>query len=166
VQNADGSYKVQSYDTKNYLEAAGAKDEDGTLLVAQNSSSSQSWFIYDYGNMITMIPAFSKRLKALDIDSGSTEDGTRVHLWTASKSDTQSILINKKTQDEITEALSLKGDLNTDGAFDIADVVLLQKWLLAIPNTQLANWEAADMYEDNILDVFDLCIMKRKLIYG
>lgn len=60
----------------------------------------------------------------------------------------------------------VKGDVNADGIFDIADVVLLQKWLLAVPNTNLADWKAADFCEDEKLDVFDLCLMKRKLING
>ena len=57
-----------------------------------------------------------------------------------------------------------KGDCNGDGSFNIADAVLLQKWLLAVPDTHIADWKAADMYEDNKLDVSDLCMMKRKLI--
>lgn len=56
------------------------------------------------------------------------------------------------------------GDVNADGAFDIADVVLLQKWLLAVPDTHLAGWKAADLCEDDRLDVFDLCLMKRELV--
>ncbi len=56
------------------------------------------------------------------------------------------------------------GDVNSDGSLDIADVVLLQKWLLADPDTELDNWRAADLYEDNRLDVFDLCVMKKQLI--
>lgn len=60
----------------------------------------------------------------------------------------------------------LMGDVNMDGNFDIADVVLLQKWLLAVPDTKLADWKAADLCEDNRLDVFDLCLMRRNLIYG
>ena len=56
------------------------------------------------------------------------------------------------------------GDVDMDGAFNIADVILLQKWLLAIPDTHLANWKAADLCEDNRLDVFDLCLMKRELV--
>ena len=58
------------------------------------------------------------------------------------------------------------GDCNKDGKFDIADVVLLQKWLLAVPNTHLADWSAADLCEDGKLDVFDLCMMKQQLRYG
>ena len=58
------------------------------------------------------------------------------------------------------------GDVNADGAFNIADAVLLQKWLLAVPNTDLPNWTAADLCKDGKLNVSDLCLMKRKLING
>ena len=64
------------------------------------------------------------------------------------------------------EGFSIKGDVNADGVFDVADVVLLQKWLLAVPDTHLENWQAADLCKDNRLDVFDLCLMKRELIYA
>ncbi len=57
-----------------------------------------------------------------------------------------------------------KGDCNNDGLFSVSDVVLLQKWLLATPDVELANWKAADLCEDGRLNVFDLCLMKRMLI--
>ena len=56
------------------------------------------------------------------------------------------------------------GDVNDDGAFNVSDVVLLQKWLLAVPDTHLANWKAANFCDDDRLNVFDLCLMKRALI--
>ncbi len=58
----------------------------------------------------------------------------------------------------------VKGDVNNDGEFNVSDVVLLQKWLLAVPDTELVNWRAADLCEDNKLNVFDLCLMKRELL--
>ena len=60
--------------------------------------------------------------------------------------------------------VAIKGDVNMDGKFNIADVMLVQKWLLAVPDTKLANWKAADLREDDRLDVFDLCMMKRELL--
>ena len=57
-------------------------------------------------------------------------------------------------------------DLYDDGEFNAADVVPLQKWLLAVPDTHLANWKAADFNDNHVLNVFDLCLMKRKLVYG
>lgn len=62
------------------------------------------------------------------------------------------------------DAADIYGDVNNDGKFNVSDVVLLQKWLLAVPNTKLANWKAADLCEDDRLDVFDLCLMKRMLV--
>ncbi len=62
------------------------------------------------------------------------------------------------------EPVSIKGDVNADGKFDITDVVLLQRWILAVPDTKLADWKAGDLCEDDRLDVFDLCLMKRLLI--
>ena len=54
------------------------------------------------------------------------------------------------------------GDCNNDGKFTIADVVMFQKWLLS-DGTVLVNWKAADLYEDDMLNVFDLALMKKKL---
>ena len=57
-----------------------------------------------------------------------------------------------------------KGDINADGAFTVADVVMLQKWLLGVPDVTLFNWSSADLCEDGELNVFDLCMMKRELL--
>lgn len=66
-------------------------------------------------------------------------------------------LLIKKNIDQIT-----LGDVNDDGDFNIADVVMMQKYLL---NTDtLKNWKAGDLYEDNCIDSFDLCLMKKLLI--
>lgn len=62
------------------------------------------------------------------------------------------------------EEEKITGDVNADGKFDIADVVLLQKWLLAVPDVKLVDWKAADLCEDDRLNVFDLCLMKRELL--
>lgn len=58
----------------------------------------------------------------------------------------------------------IQGDVNADGKFNVSDVVIFQKWLLADPSAKLDNWKAADFCEDNRLDVFDLCLMKRALV--
>lgn len=58
----------------------------------------------------------------------------------------------------------IMGDVNCDGEFNIADVVIFQKWMLAVPDTELADWKAGDLCEDDRLDVFDLCLMKRAIL--
>lgn len=64
----------------------------------------------------------------------------------------------------VTEPADQMGDVTNDGRFELTDVVLFQKWLLGIPDTKLANWEAADFNKDSTLDVFDLALMKRELL--
>lgn len=66
--------------------------------------------------------------------------------------------------DTLEEAGPVAGDVNADGDFNVTDVVLLQKWLLAVPDAKLNDWKTADFYEDDKLDVFDLCLMKIALI--
>ena len=66
--------------------------------------------------------------------------------------------------DEEANVSFLMGDVNEDGAFNLADVVLLQRWLSGVPDTHLANWRAADFNDDDRLNVYDLTRMKRTLI--
>ena len=64
----------------------------------------------------------------------------------------------------LVQTKPVAGDVNADGEFSIADAILLQKWLLATPNTHLANWKAADFSGDNRLNAADLTLMKRALM--
>lgn len=69
------------------------------------------------------------------------------------------VIYNSYNQEE-----TLLGDINDDGSFNMADIVMLQKWLLGVSDVTLPNWKAADFYEDGKLNVLDLCMMKCKLI--
>ena len=69
------------------------------------------------------------------------------------------VIYNSYNQEE-----TLLGDINNDGSFNIADIVMLQKWLLGVSDVTLPNWKAADFCEDGKLNVLDLCMMKRKLV--
>lgn len=56
----------------------------------------------------------------------------------------------------------LMGDVNNDGDFNIADLVMLQKWLLG--TEELNEWKLADLCEDGIIDSFDLVLMRKALV--
>lgn len=56
---------------------------------------------------------------------------------------------------------SVKGDANDDGEFTVADLVSLQKWLLGYDNV-LINSDNSDLCADGIINVFDLCQMRKK----
>ncbi len=56
------------------------------------------------------------------------------------------------------------GDVNMDNQLTIADVVVLQNWLLGKSDASLKYWWLADFCDDDMLDIFDLCLMKKELI--
>ena len=56
------------------------------------------------------------------------------------------------------------GNVNSDEYFNVADVVILQKWLLGDNDVEINHWAAADFDLDNELTAFDLILMKRELI--
>ena len=53
---------------------------------------------------------------------------------------------------------STAGDANNDGQFTVADVIMLQKWLHS--SGKLTNWKNADFNNDDIINIYDLCLMK------
>jgi hypothetical protein len=55
------------------------------------------------------------------------------------------------------------GDVNADGEVTLADLVALQKFLLAETRT-LADWQAADLDGNDKLNAADLTVLKRKLL--
>lgn len=70
--------------------------------------------------------------------------------------------------DNICEYNNIEGDVNQDGKFNVADIVLLQKWLLNDSSVKeeynLASYVAGNFCKDNQSDVFDLCLLKRQLL--
>lgn len=56
----------------------------------------------------------------------------------------------------------VKGDVNADGEFTVADLIMMQKYLLG--SEKLTDWKAGDLYEDGKIDVFDLIRMRQEII--
>ncbi|MDE5565308.1 MAG: dockerin type I repeat-containing protein, partial [Oscillospiraceae bacterium] len=57
---------------------------------------------------------------------------------------------------------TLCGDMNGDGIITVFDVIMLQKWILGIG--ELTDWQSADFDENGEVDIFDLSLLKRKLV--
>ena len=64
----------------------------------------------------------------------------------------------------VPESDSIIGDVNADGEFNIADVLLVQKWLLAPNDTKLTKWKAADPCENCVINTADPSLMKKQLL--
>ncbi len=102
------------------------------------------------------VPTYKSHTYQITIISPtSVEDGYTLH--TCSE-------CGDSYKDNFVKKINIKGDVNADGKFDTDDIEMLQKWLLAEPNTKLANWKAADLCEDDKLDIFDMIEMRKLLI--
>lgn len=55
------------------------------------------------------------------------------------------------------------GDVNGDGRLNVADVVMLQRWIIGASD-DLGDWRLGDVVEDERLDTFDLCVLKRMVV--
>lgn len=58
----------------------------------------------------------------------------------------------------------VQGDVNGDNKISVADVVLLQKYLVKKVEFTDAQWKLADLNSDGKVNVFDVIILKRKLL--
>ena len=53
---------------------------------------------------------------------------------------------------------------NADGKLSTLDVIMMQKWLLNIPNAKLTDWKAGDLHENGKINVFDLGLLRHLLL--
>ncbi len=56
------------------------------------------------------------------------------------------------------------GDANGDGEVTVADMVVLQKHIMGKKTAILSDWKAADLYEDDKIDVYDFIVMRENFV--
>ena len=103
-------------------------------------------------------------LLATDIVNSLSLTYSKQILYCSYYTDNGTAIIRQLKLDSLNQNNSHTGDINADGKFDILDIILLKKWLLAVPDTTLADWQAGDLSQDGILNIFDFCKMKYMLL--
>ncbi len=161
----NGYYRIysQSGNGKPYLLniSAGSKDNGTSAEIwTEAGTDSQLFkFVPNADGSYTITTMVTKDRSALGVVAASKDVGAAVVQWECNESNDQKWYVEVKTENII-------GDVNSDGSFNIADVVAMQNWLLSKPNAVLVNWKAGDLCEDNKLNVFDFILMKKLLLAG
>lgn len=86
------------------------------------------------------------------------EDGANICQWEFWGGDGQKFILEPFKEPEY-----IKGDVNSDDQFTVADLVMMQKFLLG--NGSLTDWKAGDLCEDDRIDVFDMIMMRKLIIF-
>jgi len=73
-----------------------------------------------------------------------------------------SVMDNVTVHFNATVGTDVAGDVNADGIFSIADLIMMQQWLYC--QGRLINWKAGDLYKDNTINGLDLCLMRQMLL--
>ena len=158
VKNPDGTYLIvtrTAYDGSSGRYTKGLEVADAAQTVGAtirqwtlNGNSCQNW----------AVEAMTKPV--VTTTTTTTTTTTKATTTTAKSTESTSATTSTSVTDTVETP---SGDVNADGQFTVADVVLLQKWLLG-ERVTLADWHAGDLYTDNLLNGFDLCIMRTMLI--
>lgn len=78
---------------------------------------------------------------------------------------TAAILMTGTITASAAESIYL-GDVQTDDSVDVADVIKLQRYLLGTMPLQSVEIIAADMNQDQTIDIYDLALLKRAVLSG
>ncbi len=164
IKQDDGTYTIQNENNQALtVENTSAENGADIKLTEFTGENSQKFIIQcNQDGTYSLLTVSSNGEKCADVYEISKADGANICQWDFWGGDGQKFIIEPSVKEKKHE--NITGDVNADGTFDVADIELLQKWLLAVPDTKLPNWKAADLYVDDKLNIYDLCLMKRLLL--
>ncbi len=156
----DGAYTIQTADGK-ALTVENGSAENGANVSLENYSGSPSQKFTIKTNKdgsYSLMSVVSDNKACVDVFEISKDDGANLNQWEYWGGDGQKFVIEPVTAEKKT----VIGDVNADGKFTIADIVMMQNFL--VKKGTLTDWKAGDLYNDDKINVFDLILMKRILI--
>lgn len=133
----------------------------------QKSSNQYFKFVDNEDGTYTIVTRSSKDLSCMEVASADTKSGANVQQWTWNDNNCQKwklIPVDYTLPYQKTEPETITGDVNKDGKFDKTDATLMQKWILGVKDSSLADWKSGDLTGDGVIDVFDLVEMRKALI--
>lgn len=164
TQQSDGTYTIQTENGK-ALTVENNSPEDGANIVLSEltGDTSQKFTLQcNKDGSYSLLTAASDGKACADIFEISLDDGANICQWEYWGGDGQKFILEPASTENQSDKVI--GDVNADGQFTIADLVMMENFLLG--NGTLTDWKAGDLCEDGAIDVFDLVMMRKLIING
>lgn len=170
-----------------YLNITGGSSANGanTEILTNNKTSSHLFkFVKNPDGTFYILTRASKDAAAIEIANADKSSGANVAQWTVNGNacqkwiadvsepviTTSTAITTKPSETTITTVTTtipepdLKGDTNLDGTVAIADIVLLQQYMVNIQTLNEKQINVSDMNNDKLINVFDVILLKRILL--
>ena len=163
VSQSNGYYSLiaQVGDGKTYaLDVHAKKTDDETnieLYTYSGGDNQQFKLEKNADGSYTILTKITNNASCIDVEAKSKDNGANVQQYTFKGSDNQKWIIESVGTDA-----TVKGDINNSGNVDVADLVILQNWILG--SGELTNWKVADLCEDGVINVFDMVMLRKILV--
>ena len=167
----------------NITGGSGANGANAEIHTNNKTSSHLFKFVKNPDGTYYILTRASKDAAAIEIANADKSSGANVAQWTVNGNTCQkwiadvsepvtttSAAITTKPSETTTTTVTtaipkpeLKGDTNLDGKVAIADIVLLQQYMVNKQMLTENQMIISDMNNDNIVNVFDVILLKRIL---
>ncbi|MBE6851671.1 MAG: hypothetical protein E7504_08125 [Ruminococcus sp.] len=128
----------------------GGKIQINSIVPDVSSSAWSGKYLSDCPVTLTALP-----------DKGMEFTGWGGDISGTDKTVTMTLSKAMSVQANFGEKKEIKGDVNADGKLSVADVIMLQKWLLG--KGDITDGQVGDLDGNKVLNGFDLALMKREL---
>ena len=162
TKQSDGTYILQTADEKTLTVENNSSENGADIVLAEyKGDKSQKFNIQcNKDGTYSLFTVMSDNVRCADVFEISTEDGANICQWEYWGGDGQKFIL--EAAEEVKTPEKITGDVNADGSFDVADIVMLEKYILGAGT--LTDWLAGDLYNDGVIDVFDKIKMRKEII--
>lgn len=176
-------YYIRSVANPAYVLKADGSENGGNIAIAEYSSKDSSMlfkFVKNLDGTYSILTRASKDSCFVETGGASKESGANIQQWENTESNCQKWSAETATTTKATTAtasttttvtttttttapapVAVKGDINNDGFVNVADAVMLSKYILAYGTLTVDEADRADMNSDGRLDVFDMILIRQ-----
>ncbi len=160
TKQSDGYYTLQTADGRALtVENATGDDGNNFVLSTLTGDLSQKFsFVHTADGSFALLSAASGGKSGADVFEISLESGANICQWSYwGGAGQRFVMIPAKRAAE-----SVIGDVNADGSFTMADIVMMAKYLTV--QGSLTDWTAGDFDADGTVTAVDFTLMRRYML--